>query len=67
MTRTFEIRVDYADERTETVTVPASTYEFAFKYNHRYDSEPMFKIFLRNVRKAAGASVGPDLPPALAS
>lgn len=36
--------------------------EFAFKYNHRDDAEPMFKIFLRNVRKASTAS-----PPALAS
>ncbi len=38
--------------------------EFAFKYNHRDDGEPMFKIFLRNVRHAASAS--PDVPPALA-
>jgi transposase len=38
--------------------------EFAFKYNHRDDAEPMFKIFLRNVRKAASASAS---PPALAS
>jgi transposase len=37
--------------------------EFAFKYNHRDDGVPMFKIFLRNVRKAASASA----PPALAS
>lgn len=41
--------------------------EFAFKYNHRDDGEPMFKIFLRNVRKAAGASADRGLPPALAS
>jgi transposase len=39
--------------------------EFAFKYNHRDDGEPMFKIFLRNVRKAASASE--PSPPALAS
>ena len=37
--------------------------EFAFKYNHRDDAEPMFKVFLRNVRKAAR----PDSPAALAS
>jgi transposase len=40
--------------------------EFAFKYNHRDDSEPMFKLFLRNVRKDAGASADPGSPPALA-
>jgi transposase len=39
--------------------------EFAFKYNHRDDAEPMFKIFLRNVRGAASASE--SSPPALAS
>jgi transposase len=38
--------------------------EFAFKYNHRDDGVPMFKVFLRNV---AGASADPGLPPALAS
>jgi transposase len=37
--------------------------EFAFKYNHRHDGEPMFKVFLRRVRKAAAAPA----PPALAS
>lgn len=39
--------------------------EFAFKYNHRDDGVPMFKIFLANVRKAAGASDSSH--PALAS
>lgn len=42
--------------------------EFAFKYNHRDDGEPMFKVFLRRVRKAAvSASGDPGLPPAPAS
>lgn len=39
--------------------------EFAFKYNHRDDAESMFKLFLRNVRKAASASAAS--PPALVS
>jgi transposase-like protein len=39
--------------------------EFAFKYNHRDDGEPMFKTFLRNVRRAVSSSE--DVPPALAS
>jgi transposase len=39
--------------------------EFAFKYNHRDDGVPMFKLFLANVRRAAGASNAS--PPALAS
>jgi transposase-like protein len=39
--------------------------EFAFKYNHRDDGVPLFKLFLANVRKAASPSA--DAPPALAS
>ncbi len=37
--------------------------EFAFKYNHRHDGVPMFKLFLANVRKAA--SVPPSASQAL--
>jgi transposase len=40
--------------------------EFAFKYNHRDDGQPMFKIFLRNVRKVASSS-SEDVLPGLAS
>lgn len=36
--------------------------EFAFKYNHRDDAVPMFKLFLANVRKAASGD--PDPHPA---
>lgn len=36
--------------------------EFAFKYNHRDDGVPMFKLFLRNVGKAASASSSGALP-----
>jgi transposase-like protein len=36
--------------------------EFAFKYNHRDDGVPMFKLFLRNVGKAAPASSSGALP-----
>ncbi len=39
--------------------------EFAYKYNHRDDDVPMFKLFLRNVRKVASSS-SPSSP-ALAS
>jgi transposase-like protein len=42
--------------------------EFAFKYSHRDDGVPMFKLFLANVRKGDGLSASSSrTPPALAS
>lgn len=36
--------------------------EFAFKYSHRDDAVPMFKLFLANVRKDAGLSASSPQP-----